>query len=76
MFRWWLLELYPTKVAGAFEVDGIEAIGGLGAAVAVDAGEGGVDAVVDADALGEANLDAAEAAVDADDGAVADVGIA
>ena len=60
----------------AFEVEGLTAVGGLGAAVAVDAGEGGVDAVVDADALGEAYLHAAEAAVDGDDGTVADVGIA
>ena len=60
----------------AFEVEGLTAVGGLGAAVAVDAGEGGVDAVVDADALGDAHLHAAEAAVDTDDGSVADVGVA
>ena len=56
-------------------MEGLTAVGGLGAAVAVDAGEGGVDAVVDADALGDAYLHAAEAAVDGDDGTVAEVGI-
>ena len=60
----------------AFEVEGRDAVGGLCAAVAVDAGEGGIDAVLDAYALGEADLDAAEAAVDADDCTVAQVGIA
>ena len=59
----------------AFEVEGLTAVGGLGAAVAVDSGEGGVDAVVDADAFGETDLDAAEAAVDSDDSTVAEVGI-
>lgn len=59
----------------AFEVEGLGTVGGLGAAVAVDAGQGGVDAVVDADAFGEADLDAAETAVDIDDGTVTDVGI-
>ena len=76
MSRWRLLDLYPAEVAAPFEVEGLTAVGGLGAAVAVDAGEGGVDAVVDADLLGEADLDAAEAAVDGDDSTVADVGIA
>ena len=76
VFRWWLLELYPAEVAVAFEVEGRDAVGGLCAAVAVDAGEGGIDAVLDAYALGEADLDAAEAAVDADDCTVAQVGIA
>ena len=76
MFRWWLLELYPAEVAVAFEVEGLGSVGGRGAAVAVDAGEGGVDAVVDANALGDTDLDAAEAAVDIDDGTVADVGMA
>ena len=47
-----------------------------GVAVAVDAGEGGVDAVRDADVFVDADLDAAETAVDGDDGTVADVGIA
>ena len=56
-------------------MEGLTAVGGLRAAVAVDAGEGGVDTVVDADALGDAYLHAAEAAVDGDDGTVADVGI-
>lgn len=60
----------------SFEAEGLGSVGGLGAAVAVDAGQGGVDAVVDADAFGEADLDASEAAVDVDDGTVADVGIA
>ena len=60
----------------AFEIECLGAVGGLGAAVAVDAGEGGVDAVLDADTFGEADLDAAEAAVDIDDGTVTDVGIA
>ena len=48
----------------------------MGAAVAVDAGEGGVDVVHDTDVFVDAYLDAAEAAVDIDDGAVADVGMA
>lgn len=76
MFRWWLLELYPAEVAVSFEVEGLSAVGGLGAAVAVDTGQCGVDAVVDADAFGETDLDAAETAVDIDDGTVTNVGIA
>ena len=76
MLRWQLLELYPAEVAVSFEVEGLGTVGGLGAAVAVDAGEGRVDAVVDADAFWETDLYAAEAAVDIDDGTVADVGIA
>ena len=60
----------------SFEVEGLGSVGGLGAAVAVDAGEGGVDAIIDTEAFGEADLDAAETAVDIDDGTVADVGIA
>ncbi len=72
---WRLLDLYAAEVAVTFEVEGLGTVGGLGAAVAVDAGEGGVDAVVDADALGDTYLHAAEAAVDIDDGTVADVGI-
>ena len=75
MSRWRLFDLYAAEVAVAFEVEGLTAVGGLGAAVAVDAGEGGVDAVVDADTFGDAHLHAAEAAVDVDDGTVADVGI-
>lgn len=76
MFSWWLLELYPAEVAVAFEVEGLGTVGGLGAAVAVDAGQCGVDAVVDAEAFGEADLDAAKTAVDIDDGTVTNVGIA
>lgn len=60
----------------SFEVEGLGSVGGLGAAVAVDAGEGGVDAIIDTDAFGETDLDAAKTAVDIDDGAVTDVGIA
>lgn len=60
----------------AFEVEGLGTVGGLGAAVAVDASEGGVDAIIDTDTFWEADLDAAEAAVDIDDGTVAYVGIA
>ncbi len=71
---WRLLDLYAAEVAVTFEVEGLGTVGGLGAAVAVDAGEGGVDAVVDADALGDTYLHAAEAAVNADDGTVHDVG--
>ena len=71
-----LLYLDAAEVAVAFEVEGLKAVGVLGVAVAVDAGEGGVNAVIDADALGDTYLHAAEAAVDADDGTVADVGIA
>ena len=71
-----LLYLDAAEVAAPFEVEGLGAVGGLGAAVTVDAGEGGVDTVVDADTLGDAHLHAAEAAVDTDDGSVADVGIA
>lgn len=70
-----LLYLDAAEVTVAFEVEGLTAVGGLGAAVAVDAGEGGVDVVIDADAFGDTYLHAAEAAVDADDGTVADVGI-
>ena len=73
---WGLLDLDAAEAAAAFEVEGLGAVGGLGAAVAVDASEGGVDAVVDATALGDTYLHAAEAAVDSDDGTVADVGIA
>lgn len=71
-----LLYLDAAEVTVAFEVEGLKAVSGLGAAVAVDAGEGGVNAVFDADALGDSDFHAAEAAVDADDGTVADVGIA
>lgn len=74
LYEWRLLDLHAAEVAAAFEVEGLEAVGGLGAAVAVDTGEGGVDAVVDADALGDTYLHAAEAAVDVDDGTVHDVG--
>ena len=76
MFSWWLLELYTAEVAVSFEVEGLGAVGGLGAAVAVDAGQGGVDAIIDTDAFGEADLDASETAVDIDDGTVTNVGIA
>ena len=76
VFRWWLLELYPAEVAVSFEVEGLGSVGGLGTAVAVDAGEGGVDAIIDTDAFWEAELDATKAAVDIDDGTVTDVGIA
>ena len=71
-----LLYLDAAEVTVAFEIEGLEAVGVLGVAVAVDAGEGGVNAVIDADALGDTYLHAAEAAVDADDGTVADVGVA
>lgn len=60
----------------SFEVEGLGTVGGLGAAVAVDAGQGGVDAIIDIDTFGEADLDAAETAVDIDDGTVTDVGVA
>lgn len=76
MFRWWLLDLYPAKVAVSFEVEGLGTVAGLGAAVAVDAGESSVDAIIDTDAFGETDLDAAETAVDIDDGTVANVGVA
>ena len=71
-----LLYFYAAEAAVAFEVEGLGAIGGLGAAVAVDSGKGGVDVVADTDALADSDLHAAKAAVDDDDGSVADVGIA
>lgn len=71
-----LLYLDAAEVAVAFEVEGLTAVGGLGVAFAVDAGEGGVDVVHDTDALVNTDFHAAEAAVDIDDGSVAEVGIA
>lgn len=76
VLSWWLLELYPAEVAVSFEVEGLGTVAGLGAAVAVDAGQGGVDAIIDTDTFWEADLDAAETAVDIDDGTVTNVGIA
>ena len=69
-----LLYLNAAEAAVTFEVEGLDAVGGLDTAVAVDSGEGGVDAVVDTDALGDAYLHSTEAAVDDNDGTVADVG--
>ena len=71
-----LLYLDAAEVAVTLKVDGLGTVGGLSGTVAVDTGEGGIDAVLDADAFREANLDAAEATVDADDGTVVQVGIA
>ena len=73
-YEWWLLYLDAAEVAAAFEVEGLETVDGLCAAVAVDAGEGGVDVVLDADAFVHTDFDAAEAAVEDDGCAVHDVG--
>lgn len=71
-----LLYLDAAEVAVAFEVEGLGIVGVSGAAFAVDAGEGGVDVILDTDAFVDTDLDAAEAAVDIDDGTIAEVGIA
>ena len=59
----------------AFEVECLGAVGALGATLAVDTGEGGVDVVLDTDVLVDTYLHAAEIAVDSDDGTVGDVGM-
>lgn len=71
LYGWWLLDLDAAEVAVAFEVEGLGTVAVLGAAVAVDTGEGGVDVVHNTDALIDSDFHAAEAAVDGDDGAVA-----
>ena len=62
-------------MAVAFEIEGFGAVGMLGAAVAIDAGKGGVDTINDSDTFVDTDFHAAETAVDIDDGTVADVGM-
>lgn len=71
-----LFYLDAAEGAVAFNIECLEAVGLLGVAGAVDTGEGGFDVVLDADVVVDTYLDAAEAAVEVDDGAVHDVGIA
>lgn len=59
----------------AFNIECLEAVGLLGVAVAVNTGEGGFDAIYDADVIVDTNLNAAKAAVERDDSTVHDVGI-
>lgn len=70
-----MFHLDAAETAVAREVEGPRAVGGLGAAVALDTGKGGLDGVVYAHVPADANLHAAETAVDIDDGAVEEVGI-
>lgn len=71
-----LFYLYAAEAAMALDVDCLEAVGLLRVAIAVDTSKGGFDVVLDADVVADANLYAAKAAVERDDGAVLDVGIA
>lgn len=69
-----LLYLDATEVAVAFDIEGLEAVGLLGVTVAVYAGEGGFDVVLDTDALVNTDFHAAEGAVEGDDSTIHDVG--
>lgn len=70
-----LLYLDATEVALAFDIEGLEAVRLQGVAVAVYAGEGGVDLVLYANVFIDTDFHAAEAAVDVDDGTIDDVGM-
>lgn len=70
-----LFNFNSTEAAFTFDIKSFDVANLLGVAVAVHTGEGGVDVVLDADVSVDTYLDAAEVAVERDDGAVHDVGI-
>ena len=70
-----LLYLNTAEIATAFEIEGLEAFGLLGVAVALHTSKGGIDVVLDTDVLVDTNLNTAEATVERDNGTVHDVGI-